>query len=351
MKRIGIIGGSGFIGQHLIGVLANEYNVTALQRNVHAIMPQQANCTIASIDDTDETYDIIINTSYNLNKDIKLMRAQNEAVVKNIQRISHRQTKVIHLSSLAVFGFGLDKPIETKPVALTHDYTYVISKVHMEQCLLNSIPLAQLSIIRLGNVWGPENNSWTQPVAEALQWGLPVLSQTPAYSNITYIHNIGSYIAYMMRSSEFQLFHHLAEFSAVSWQQIIGEMSKRLEVKPTMIKQVPFYATTLADDFKNSLRIHPKTALKNLRDGRFSSAYFPGKLLKQVQFLFKKNTAAKGFRTTAYSPDPTFYWILSCNTEFKSCTLPGWFPPYTWEEVEQTVGDWLQQAGYITEKR
>lgn len=351
MKRIGIIGASGYIGQHLMQTLAQTFSVTALQRNIHTIMPKPANVNIADIEDTTATFDMIINTSYNLNKDLNTVYAQNENVLQNIQRLSHADTQVIHLSSLAVFGFGLDKPIELKPVKLSHDYAYTMSKVHMEQCLLNAIPHEQLSIIRLGNVWGPENNSWTQPVADALQWGLPVLSKKHTYSNITYIEHIGEYITFLIGQSNHQLIHHLAEFSFISWQQIIGEMSNRLGVTPASINHVPFYAKSLADDIRNSLQLHPKTALKNFRDGRFSSMYFPTSLIQQLQAFIQHNTQKNAFRPSAYHPDPTFYWILTCDTEFKTQTLPGWKPRYAWKDVEMKVANWLQEAGLITEKR
>jgi nucleoside-diphosphate-sugar epimerase len=350
MKRIGIIGASGYIGKHLIGTFASRYAVTALQRNVHAMMPEANNISIISIDDTDQTFDIIINTSYNLSNDIQKVFEQNETVLKTIQRVSHPDTKIIHLSSLAVFGFGLDKPIEATPQPLKNDYVYVMSKVHMENCLFHSIPHGQLSIIRLGNVWGPANNSWTQPVADALQWGLPVYPPASGYSNITYIHHICDYIEYLIDHSEHQVFHHLAEFSAISWQQVVREMSHQLTVEPKPIQSVPFYAKNIWGDVKNSLQPAIKTALKNLRDGRFSSFYFPRTLVGLFQRGLKKGIQTAPFRPTPYNPDPTFYWILTAKTEFASQTLPGWKPAYSWEDVNKHVFTWMQKAGYTIEK-
>lgn len=347
MKSIGIIGGSGYIGLHLIEKLAADFAVTSLQRNVNAIMPQVKNISIRSIETNDQTFDILINTSYNLGKDIEDVYKQNEAVLKAIQKASHAQTKIIHLSSLAVFGFGLDKPIQTSAVKLENDYGYVLSKVHMENCLLETIPANQLSIIRLGNVWGPANNSWTQPVADALQWELPVLSQSPAYSNITYIHHISDYISFLIHHTEHRVFHHLAEFSRIGWPQIVQEISERLNVTPAPITHIPFYAKNLSDDLQNSLSIHPITTLKNLRDGRFSSFYFPKKMMLLLQKkLAKKSTTTVTLKQTAYHPDPTFYWILTCKQEFKTETLPGWNPPHSWEDVNEQVSKWLEEAGY-----
>jgi nucleoside-diphosphate-sugar epimerase len=347
MKRIGIIGGSGYIGSHLSTWLAKYFDVTVLQRNTQTIMPRDEKIAIQPLD-TDQHFDIIINTSYNLDKNINRVYSENETVTQTIQRLSHAHTQVIHLSSLAVFGFGLDKPIQTTALPLEHDYDYVLSKVHMENSLLNTIPHERLSIIRLGNVWGPANNSWTQPVADAIQWGLPVLSTSPAFSNITYIDHICDYIAFVIRHQEHRLFHHLAEFSHISWSQIVIELAKHFGAEPTPIKQIPFYATSLRDDLKNSLQPDLKKAFKNFRDGRFSSAYYPAFLISLLLSV-KQKKGNRSFHPAPYNPDPTYYWILSCSVEFKSELLPGWNPILTWAEAEQKVAIWLRSAGYISE--
>jgi nucleoside-diphosphate-sugar epimerase len=122
MKTIGIIGGSGYIGQHLLKALCLKYAVVSLQRNTQVIMPFIKGIKTMQIAANNQTFDIIINTSYNLDKDIRKVFQQNEEVLSVIKKASHPHTRVIHLSSLAVFGFGLDKPIHLTPISLTPDY-------------------------------------------------------------------------------------------------------------------------------------------------------------------------------------------------------------------------------------
>jgi nucleoside-diphosphate-sugar epimerase len=350
MKTIGIIGGSGYIGGHLLQSLSSQYEVISLQRNKQAIMPARG-IRIIQIDELTETFDIVINTSYNLGKSRADIFEQNKDVLQTIQKASHSNTKVIHLSSLAVFGFGLDKTINPGPVKTTHDYGYVESKAHMENLLLSAIPNSQLSIIRLGNVWGPANNSWTQPLADALQWSLPVVSNNHSFSNITFIHHITEYIDYLLSQSTHQLIHHLAEFSDISWQQIISEMSAHLNVEPQPISAIPFYASNLAHDLQHAAQLNPFVFLKRFRDGRFSSRYFPSKAFMLLQTIINKHMPKQdNLALSAYNPDPTFYWILSNNVEFKSITLPGWQPSYSWEKVKLEVNQWLDEAGFTVEK-
>jgi nucleoside-diphosphate-sugar epimerase len=351
MKTIGVIGGSGYIGGFLLQALSGLYEVSSLQRSKQAIMPQVAGIKLVQLDQLTETFDIIINTSYNLGKNRPEIIEQNKAVLRSIQKASKPDTHVIHLSSLAVFGFGLDKPIHNHKVELTYDYAYVQSKVHMENLLLAYIPHQQLSIIRLGNVWGPANNSWTQPVAEALQWGLPVAGSTPSYSNLTFIHHIVEYIQFVLQCSTHQTIHHLAEFSAISWQDIIANMSTYLRVEPIPIKQVPFYAKNRIDDLRHVFDSSPAVMVKRMRDGRFSSQYFPSSaILGVLSIVAKLSPRQIVLKQSAYQPDPTFFWILTCQQQFKSITLPGWKPSFTWEDVCVQVNSWLDEAGFTVER-
>jgi nucleoside-diphosphate-sugar epimerase len=343
MKTVGIIGASGYVGRHIATLLSGDFRVTALQRNIHAVTPPLPGVTITSLRAHTETFDILINTSYSQHKDIENVYSQNHEVLEQIKRASHASTRIIHLSSLAVFGFGLDKPIIPGPVELQNDYMYVQSKVHMENLLLQHIAHEHLSIIRLGNVWGPANNSWTQPVADALQWGLPVMSKTPAFSNITYVHNIADYIRYIINSTDHLLFHHLAEFSDITWQQVIEELSIHLKTNPVPISTIPYYAKNLSDDLQHAIDINPVATLKNIRNGRFYSHHFPQRLLNLLDFYRSKKFTLKQI---PYEPSVTFYWILGCKTEFKPARVSGWHMPYKWEDVKTHVFTWLDTAGF-----
>ena len=58
MKTVGIIGASGYVGQHIARLLAGEFRVTALQRNAQAVLPSLPGVTIQQIDSNTQTFDI-----------------------------------------------------------------------------------------------------------------------------------------------------------------------------------------------------------------------------------------------------------------------------------------------------
>lgn len=349
MKTVGIIGASGYVGQHIARLLAGEFRVTALQRNAHAVLPFLPGVTIQQIDSNTQTFDILVNTSYYTGPDRKSTYLENERILQLMRSASHPGTHVIHLSSLAVFGIGLDRNITTEPVSLRPDHPYVHSKVHMENLLLKHFPHNQLSMIRLGNVWGAANNSWTQPVADALQWGLPVLSSSPAFSNITYVHNIADYVRYIMMQQNRQLFHHLAEFSAVTWQEVIGALCRCMQVQAAPIMTVPFYAITWSEEWRNAWHNNPLVFLRRLKNGRFTAHYFPHKWFKDFLSLYQRVRKRKTAPSMpGYERADAFFLVLSGKQAFISKTLPGWIPPHSWKEVETDTCNWLHAAGFIS---
>lgn len=351
MKTLAIIGANGYVGQHLLKVLAPHYQVTALYRGKRLLDKALPNVTYSSVADCKQTFDILINTAYNLSATPQQISNDNESLLVLIKKLSTQQTHIIHLSSIAVFGFGLDKPIEAKAVKTSNDYNYVFSKVDMENRLLQAFKADNLSIIRLGNVWGAANNSWTQPIADAITWHLPVLSKEKSYANIAFIDNISNYILYVIACERHLTFHHLAEFNAITWQQVIEELSAYIGKKAMPIQQVPFYPTSLWQELKLALSPNVFTVLKRLKTGRFTSRYFPQHLFMRVQqfIAYLKPNKQKTPKLGKYQIDDTFYWVLSLPIPFRLHILDGWTAPYKWEDCMEQTKNWLQEAGYINE--
>ncbi|MES2558815.1 MAG: NAD(P)-dependent oxidoreductase [Bacteroidota bacterium] len=347
MKTIAIIGASGYVGSHLVKVLSQTGKVTAINRSPESIYKKIAGVDYIGINQINGQFDIIINTSFSADKEPQQFEQENVAMLKHIQQMSAPHTHIIHLSSLAVFGFGLDIPVQ--PVALPNrtDYPYVSSKLHMENVLLEQFPNKQLSIVRLGNVWGPANQSWTQPVADALVWGMPVLHATPSFSNLTFIHNITSYIQFIIQSETQQTFHHLAEHNNITWQQVITELSDHFQYIPQPIETVPFYPKSLAEEVNHAIMLGPVKMLRALKSGRFTASGFPSFLLKalvSVKSIVAQNTTNNPL--PPYETDPVFHWVLSASKPFTNCLLEGWTPPYNWEQTSKQTLNWLDEAGY-----
>ncbi len=351
MKTVAIIGANGYVGQHLVKALAPFYQVTALFRGSAILTPPLNGVTYMPLADCNHTFDVVINTAYNLSDTQQKIANDNKALLALIQKFSNTHTQIIHLSSIAVFGFGLDKPIQPTALKTGPDYNYVFSKVAMENQLLKAFPTNQLSIIRLGNVWGAANNSWTQPIADAITWSLPVLSPAKSYSNITFIDNITAYVQYIIKSDRQQLFHHLAEFNNISWQQVIAEISSCLGKVPIPIKEVAFYPKSISEELDDAFSGNLLTGIKKLKTGRFTASYFPQRLFVfiQQQLAKRKGNTGSNKPLPPYQTDATFYWVLSTHKKFELEVLAGWEAPYTWEACMQQTKQWLQHAGYINE--
>lgn len=347
MKTLAIIGASGYIGSHLVKAFASSYTVTAINRGADNISKKVSGVEYIGTDQHNRTYDIVINTAYSTANNPELFIKDNLQLLKVIQQLSDPHTHVIHLSTLAVFGFGLDIPVQPIALADRSDYPYVSSKLNMENLLLQQVSHTQLSIIRLGNVWGPANQSWTQPVTDAIVWGMPVLSKQTTFSNLTFIHNITSYILYVIESEMQQPFHHLAEHNTITWQQVIEEISSFLKLKPQPIETIPFYPRSVGEEVNHAVMLGPVNMLRFLKSGRFTSTKFPKKILKVLVSL--KSKLSKGTSKNSlppYQTDPVFYWVLSADKPFRNDVLKGWKPPYDWKETSKKTLTWLEEAGY-----
>ncbi|MES2778986.1 MAG: NAD(P)-dependent oxidoreductase [Bacteroidota bacterium] len=345
MKTVAIIGASGYVGNHLVKALAPLFQVIALTRNDNPIVREVSGVEYLSISKCTRTFDIIINTSFSSAKEPKLFEQENLHMLKVIQSLSLPHSHIVHLSSLAVFGFALDRDIQPTSLPNRADYPYVRSKLHMENLLLQQFSTKSLSIVRLGNIWGPANQSWTQPVTDAIVWGLPVLSKHHTCSNLTYVHNITSYLLHIIQSEQHQTFHHLAEHHNISWQQVIDEIGLHLQLKPQPIDTIPFYPLTITDEVSHAVWQGPVNMMRMLKSGRFTSTKFPASILSLSVWL-KSLSDKTSFPLPPHQTDPVFYWVLTTQKPFTNHLLKDWQPPYTWEQASKQTLLWLDEAGY-----
>src|SRR6185503_20239153 len=110
----------------------------------------------------------------------------NKEIIHTIRRLATDSCRVIHTSTLAVFGYGLERPIVAGPVERRADYVYVEGKIDFECRLRKWWGHRDLQIVRLGNVWGPASPFWTAALADRIVLGEPVgVAGEDGYCNVT----------------------------------------------------------------------------------------------------------------------------------------------------------------------
>jgi nucleoside-diphosphate-sugar epimerase len=351
MMNLAIIGANGYVGSRLTSALAHTYNVTAIRRGIDSLSRLVSGVKYKTVSEDLPIFDVVINTAYTLDKNHANCASANNEMIKLLNRICNKQTKIIHLSSLAVFGFALDKELKADAIATRNDYTYVFSKLDMENKLIKHFGNKRVSIIRLGNVWGPGNTSYTQPVIDSLLWELPLLPDKPGMCNLTHIDNIVSYITHSISCTQHLTFHHLAEWSGITWKQVIDDMAKIMGVKPVSLMKQAYYPLSFRDEVLYAFGKKTLEAIKTLRSGRFTSAYFPERLFNKVLLKHAPMRYPKQPQLGNYAIPDTFIWILNCKQSFTNVWLANWQPLLSWEQSLKPLTYWMKESGYCIKEQ
>lgn len=239
MKKIIIFGWSSYIGLEFINHIL-KYQKDKIK--VYIFFRGKQNLYLLK----DNLKDIEVVTEENLSKLPQLDAVINFAYIGNLPYVDtmvntrkffnflvnfanfNIPNLFIHTSTLAVFGYRLEKNIIPNRVHYRFNDGYCDGKILAENILIDKLsPKIPLAIVRLGNVMGKTAPNWTwkiiniasnlQPFTINNRWG---------YSNVTYIDNIISYYLHLIDTSpselkKFGYFHHLAEFSNITWDKWI----------------------------------------------------------------------------------------------------------------------------------
>src|SRR5262249_9618562 len=111
-------------------------------------------------------------------------------------------SRLIHISTLAVFGYRFERPPWPLAVKWRPADPYIESKIYAERLLLRAAARGSddLAIVRLGNVIGPAAPIWIASLAQRILEARPVgYTSGLGYANATSIDNVGSYICELVR--------------------------------------------------------------------------------------------------------------------------------------------------------
>lgn len=358
-KNIVIIGAAGYVGIELVSQLQKyeDYNLYAYTRDNGSFLLENQKIIHLNAKEVANyaPFDIVINLAYPTVSQPTLFPAVNKSILDTIKSVTNANTRIIHVSTQAVFGFGMDKPIVADFLKDRRDFAYVEAKLSMENMIRDAFPSNDIAIVRLGNVWGPGSGTWTGAVADKLLFGQYVaVKGKDGYANITDVKNVASYLIHLANAKDLKGKHiyHLAEFSSVRWSQIINLMAEALHVEPVYTTLDPDYPLSLKDDVSKVLKF-PSVGdtYRELVWGRLSGSYLRGlvRFLGTEKFQKLKKTESKSFVQTEKlsKAELTHLKVVSSDVEFKSVLMPDWKPLLTFEQSWQLVKEWMQDVGYI----
>jgi nucleoside-diphosphate-sugar epimerase len=357
--NVAVIGAAGYVGQKLCSVLrSRDYNVTGVCRPYATFLVERLGVdalTTVAIDGS-QRFDLVVNLAYPTRGLEHSRRAHNDDILTLISRLLASGGRVVHTSTLAVFGFDLEVPPSVGPVVMRADYEYCVSKIQMEHALTRAFVEGDLHIVRLGNVWGPGSPNWTAGLLSRLWAGLPIgVRGRSGWSNVTDVANVCDYIDFLLRqpSSPGVHYHHLAELGAARWSEFVTCLASALGIEPVHVDAVPPRPQTWPDEFR--------VALSHLSlNGAINSVMRSQRLGAKARAVVSRLPAgllATMKRTRGEPPafplgpnlnlgDAQLCSIMSCPTQFLSSTDPQWMPPVSLEASFAAVQTWMAEVGY-----
>ena len=351
-ERVAVVGAAGFLGQALLSELRRrDVPATAIVRGDPALAVGDGFHAAAS-PEVAGTFDVVVNLAYPTTGLPHEQPALTDAIVRTVDRLLPDGGHLVHVSSLAVFGLALDRPVTRGPVAAVRDVPYVEGKIAAEHAFaaLQALRGLSLDVVRLGNIIGPGSGAWSVPLVQKLLTGRPVgVRGRPGLSNATDVANAADYLGFLAAERRPErgapAFHHLAEFSGMPWSAWIEPLAVAMQVVPVLADgaalAVPASAAAELGAVLSSL--DPRTVYRRIAQERVTGSWGRA-LVRRVPDRVVARVKGRPEVRAAEVPDraeQTFLAIMSAAQEFRSRTFDGWTPPISdARSVERTL-EWL----------
>jgi nucleoside-diphosphate-sugar epimerase len=348
-KKIAVIGAAGYVGRYVMNRLSHtNAELWAILRHQNTfLIPFAHQVQIKSVAEITSSCkaDIVINLAYSIAPDENTFRKENNQLIDIIAQLSHTATHIIHISTLAVFGFQLDKKQVLDLPPSERDYPYVQSKSEMEHLLFKRFPAHHIDIIRPGNVWGPGSPSWTIPVLDALVYDRPILSYTSSYSNITDVNNLADYIGHICEHTSDCSFHHIAELGHIPWKEWIDPLARLVKTNPVLLPDAPPYFVHTFEELRSCISVNPIQTLMTASRSR----YWQQPARKAVAMIppSLKRLRNQEEKPSVYRTGAVFHWIMEAKVLFAHHSDPRWSPPVTYVESLKSVEHYMSESGYL----
>ena len=354
---IAVVGAAGFLGRELLRQFeAAEIKVTAVIRGFADLSVEgDFHRATSAADLAGERFDLVINLAYPTSGALFEQAAATDAIIETVDGLLTNGGRLLHVSTQAVFGITLNRPVVLGPAPAIRDMAYVESKITAEHRFAEIQKERDLScdIVRLGNLWGPASGAWVLPTVRNLLTGRPAaVRDVPGYSNTTEVGNVASYLLFLVREASQDRgvrFHHLAEFSAVRWQEWVDPIAEALGVDPVYAEESWLDAPSSAKD-EVGLALAPvrvRTFYSKLAGERVAGSMLRS-LIRKLPPRVQEPLRNEGL---IFAPTPELDRIqqiilenMAGHQEFRTVVDDRWTPPISQGESLQRILDWLAQT-------
>jgi len=354
--RVAVIGGAGYVGIQTCRELTRRgHEVFAVTRANGRVLLDGSGARVIAPSEVRKLgrVDVVLNLAYPNRGPAFEYPERNQEILGMVRILADADSKVIHTSTQAVFGYDLEEPVAAQPVGMRRDFAYIETKIELEQLIASAFASHSVDVVRLGNVWGPASPTWTAALADKLSFGDVVgVRGADGFCNATDVANVADYLATVAerpRESGAH-FHHLAELSELRWSWWVGRLSERLGVTPQFVDDRPSYPRSFGEELRGTWVKHSPFAIaREWMYGRMSGSVYRSvvrSMPRAVHPFLRKTGKGAASRPLADAGDPLFLTLVSAPRRFVSAVYPDWIPPVSATSSWERVSAWLDEAGY-----
>jgi nucleoside-diphosphate-sugar epimerase len=358
-----LYGATSYVGQYLLrSLLDSGTRVTAVINNPISstilLGDHIGRVELATQEQAMRQSDVraVINLAYVRTASPHRANRENERLMRSVHEAAVRTgcARVIHASTIAVFGYEPTEPPRPVAVPVRPGNFYIETKTRAEHLLVRAAEEGRyhLSIVRLGNVVGPGSAAWTASLAQRLLEARPML-KTPGYSNATYVENIGSYIAHLSATDKagldrFGTYHHLTEFARHSWDEFLTAIEATVGLKRVAVDSV---RSPSGARFSHSIGAALKQAYRGRLGGYARNVLGRLPWQEQLDAAFSQVKELDAPEAHLHGPglaseDLAVLGLLAGRVLIEPVTLPGWTPPVAFPIALERIAAWLDASGY-----